>query len=76
MYNVKANKYMYNVKAKPPSIGCRKCRKHTESNENSRLIVEEDLALTSFPKGSKSVERSLRLRRGRRILTRKVECLG
>jgi hypothetical protein len=48
MYNMKA-KHMYDVKAKPPSIGCGKCRKHTESNESSQLIVEEDLALVFSP---------------------------
>jgi hypothetical protein len=49
MYNVKANRRMYNVKAKPPSIGCWKCQKHIESNKSSRLIVEEDLALLFSP---------------------------
>jgi hypothetical protein len=48
MYNMKA-KHMYDVKVKPPCIGCWKCQKHTESNESSQLIVEEDLALVFSP---------------------------
>jgi hypothetical protein len=50
MYNLKANRHMYKVKAKPPKYRSLKVSKaYRKSNENSRFIVEEDLALVFSP---------------------------